>query len=202
MASSWADMGGGTDVFALGADWKSAPTQTLEPYRTIIQYPGSGIKIRDITDDIQIKFSMHMGNMNKAGEYNLLSYFAAHRGRANAFWLPMPKNYWTMRGDMVPGFLQYVPITDAQTAWLRGYERMFVLLNNGDYIGRKILSIGSQLILLNTAADRVVHAADVNIIGKLLLCRFDQDELELSHTSSALSDCDISFCELPKEYPA
>lgn len=209
MADSWEDMSGSTDIFTIGADWQTVPTQALEPFRTIIQYPGTGVKIRKITDNVQIKFTIHFGNMSKADEYALLSFFDLHRGRAKSFWLPIPKNYWTLDMDTLIGYPHYLVLKNSDPQWLRGYERMFLLLKNGDYIGREIYNITTvstpgqpNLMTVVTALDRVVKVMDVELFGKLILCRFDQDEIELQHVSTALSDCDLSFQELPLEYPS
>ena len=41
---------------------------------------------------------------------------------------------------------------------------------------------------------------DPELFGRMILCRFDQDEIELQHDTPDLSEADIAFRELPKEY--
>ena len=205
---SWEDMGGSTDVFTIRNDWDAQPTQGLDPFRTVIQAPGTGINLRNITDDVQISFTMHFCQKDKNDENTLLNFFNSHRGRANAFWFPIPRNYWTLNTDTDPGTPNFLVLDNTDPQWLHGWERMFVLLKNGDYIGRQIASIATpggsglpNLMTVVTALDRVVKVQDVETFGRLLLCRFDQDELELKHVTTAQSEVDIAFKEWPKEYP-
>src|SRR5271169_6361584 len=88
------------DIFNIVIDWLKHPTQGLEPFRTPIQYAGTGIRIRKITDEIQIKFTASFTNMTKTIESSLLTYFNNHKGRLNAFWVPVPKNYFFATADI------------------------------------------------------------------------------------------------------
>ena len=208
MADSWEDLGSVTDVFTIKNDWDTNPSQGFEPYRTVIQYPGSGIKLRNITDDVAISFVLHFCTKDKSEENALLAFFYARRGRASAFWLPVPKQVWELSADVNLTFPKLLVLVNSDPQWLRGYERMFMLLKNGDYISREVVSITTvnapplnpNIMTVVTDMDRVVKPADVEMFGKLLLVRFDQDELELKHDSTALAECDLSFKELPKEY--
>ena len=67
------------DIFNIGIDWAKQPKQALEPFRTIIQYPGSGIYIRNISDDIQVKFSAEYTNLSKSAE-NQISDGGSRKG--------------------------------------------------------------------------------------------------------------------------
>ena len=208
MADSWDDLGTNTNKFLIGGDWNKGPSQSLEPYRTIIQYPGTGIKIRDITNSVknQIKFTIHFGNINKAAEYALLTAFYTYRGRATGFWVPLPKIYWTLRLDTTMEDPTNLAIADTCFQWFLGKERMYLYLSDGSYISRQITDLtyafgGHEVMTVNTALDRIIKVSDVGIFGKLLFCRFDQDEIEFQYTTTALSDCDIDFIELPMEYP-
>ena len=201
MADSWLDLGSNTDKFLIGNDWATSPSQSLEPYRTIIQYSGTGISIRNISDFIQIKIGFHFTNMSKTDEYNILSFFNSHRGRLNAFWLPIPKNYWTLALDTAPTDPYDLTLKNYGTPAIRAYDRLFILLNTGDYISRKIAGFDDPILSIQSPLDRVVSVGNINIFGKLIYCRFDQDEIQIHYISPGVSECDLSFIELPKEYP-
>ena len=190
------------DFFTIKPDWVKQPSQGFEPFRTPIQYPGTGIKLRNITEEVQIKFTASFTNMSKADEYELLSFFNAHKGRLNAFWFPIPKNYFTATAN-VPASGHVIDILSAFPVWLRGYERMFMLLTTGVLCYSKIISIVDTTMTVDTALQGgEIDIRDIILFGKLICCRFDQDELSIQHITTAISECDISFIELPKEYPA
>ena len=188
------------DIFNLNDDWSSPPTQTLEPYRSIIQSSGTGQKIRNITDEIQIKFTSSYVNSSKADEYALIDYFNSHKGRLNAFWTPLSKNYFTSTQDIGSSDTT-IHIKDVSPIWLRGYERMCIITKQGDLYYSKIVSITSSLMTIAVALGTAIKTSDISLFGKLIYCRFDQDELQITHATSEISECQLSFVELPKEYP-
>jgi hypothetical protein len=190
------------DIFNIGLDWSKHPTQTLEPYRTPIQYPGSGIYLRNITDDVQIKVSVSFTNMSKSDENALLTYFNNHKGRLNAFWFPIPKNYFTALYYNISAADTHINIADSSPIWLRGYERMFILTKSGSLYHAKIDNITTLVMNLTTAIGGDILLTDISIFGKMIYCRFDQDDLVIKHTTTAISECDAALIELPKEYPA
>ena len=189
------------DIFNIGIDWAKQPKQALEPFRTIIQYPGSGIYIRNISDDIQVKFSAEYTNLSKSAENQILSYFNSHKGRLNAFWTPIPKNYYTMLNRYNSTDTQ-ISIADPSPIWLRGYERMVIIDNSGNVYYSKITNMTSTFMFIQTPLGVTLQVTDVAFFGRLIYCRFDQDEISMQYRSDSVSECELSFLELPKEYPA
>ena len=189
------------DIFNIGIDWAKQPKQTIEPYRTIIQYPGSGIYIRDITDEIQIKFSAEYTNLSKSAENQILSYFMSHKGRLNAFWTPVPKNYFTATANIGASDTT-IQIKDISPIWLRGYERMFIIGPDLTLYHAKITGLTSTSMNIDAPLGVALKTNDILLFGKLIYCRFDQDEISMQYSSDSVSECELSFIELPKEYPS
>ena len=189
-----------TDIFSIKNDWLKQPTQTLEPYRTIIQYPGSGIKIRKITDDVQIKFTASFTNLTKEDISDLLSYFNSHKGRQKAFWVPVPKNYFTATLDIGSTDV-IIRIEDPSPIFLRGYERSYILRNDGSIFFNKIMGLTSSIMTIDAPLGQFVSKDSIAFFGRLIYCRFDQDEIVMQHITTDISECELSFIELPKEYP-
>jgi Putative Ig domain len=187
------------DRFDIGIDWLKHPSQGLEPFRTPIQYPGSGIRLRNISDEIQIKFTASFTNMTKAIENNLLSYFNNHKGRLNAFWAPVPKNYFFATADIGASDTT-IQIEDVSPIWLRGYERMFILDQFGNFYHAKINNLTPSTMTIDSSLGANILKSDISMFGKLIWARFDMDEVQMHYISPGISECDLSFIELPKEY--
>jgi len=66
-------------------------------------------------------------------------------------------------------------------------------VNNGD---------GTETFNLESPLDRDLALADIVYFGKIVLNRFDNDEIEFAHHTSDHSDCDLmaSFVEVTQEY--
>jgi hypothetical protein len=186
------------DLFNVGIDWLKHPSQGLEPFRTPIQYPGTGIRIRKISDEIQIKFTASFTNMTKAIENNLLEYFKDHKGRLKAFWVPVPKNYFFATSDIGISDTT-IQIKNVSPIFLRGYERMFILDQFGNFNYAKILNLTSSVMTIDAPIGAILKS-NISIFGKLIWARFDQDEISSHYISPGISETDISFLELPKEY--
>lgn len=188
------------DIFNIGFDWSKSPSQGLEPYRGIILYPGSGIYIRDISDEIQIKFTAQLTNLSKAIEFSILSYFQNHKGRLNSFWVAAPKMYYTATADIGASDTT-IQIKDTSPIWLRGYERMIIIDIFGNMYKSKITGITSTTMTIVTALGSSIAMKNISLFGKLIYCRLDTDELKFKYTSPGVSECELNFIELPKEYP-
>jgi len=187
-------------IFNPVIDWMKQPSQSLEPYRTPFQYPGSGLYLRKITDDVQIKFSISLTSLTKKAESDILSFFFNHKGRLNAFWVPVPKNYFTATVD-IGTTDTLIRIKDVSPIWLRGYERCFILRNDGTLFFNKIIGLTSSTLTIDAPLGQTCKVNEIIIFGKMIYARFDQDEIVMQHTTTAISECDLSFIELPKETP-
>jgi hypothetical protein len=186
------------DVFNIGIDWLKHPTQGLEPFRTPIQYPGSGIRLRNISDEIQIKFTASFTNVTKTIQNSLLSYFNSHKGRLNAFWVPVPKNYFFATSNIGASDTT-IQIKDVSPVWLRGYERMFIVDQFSNFYHAKINNLTSSTMVIDAPLG-AISKSNISMFGKLIWARFDMDEIQMHYISPGISECDLSFIELPKEY--
>ena len=186
------------DRFDIGIDWLKHPTQGLDPFRTPIQYPGSGIRLRNISDEIQIKFTASFTNVTKTIQNSLLSYFNSHKGRLNAFWVPLPKNYFFATSNIGASDTT-IQIKDVSPIWLRGYERMFIVDQFGNFYHAKINNLTSSTMVIDVPLG-AISKSNISMFGKLIWARFDMDEIQMHYISPGISECDLSFIELPKEY--
>jgi len=84
---------------------------------------------------------------------------------------------------------------------LRGYERMFIVDQFGNFYHAKITGLTSSAMSIDIALGSNIKVTDISIFGKIIWARFDMDEIQMMYTSPGISECDLSFIELPKEYP-
>jgi len=195
----------GTDtIFRFKPDWTSRPTMEITTGRELVQYDKAAMRYRNLTDKISWNVKMKFFNLTKANEYDILQYFISHRGMVNKFWLPVRWNYFSLYNSIVSGSKTFIPADSSFEYIAKCTERIFILLKNGDMLTRQILEqnlIPSPVeYTVKTAFDRNIAQIDIDILGKLILCRFDQDELQFNYISTELSELDLSFRELGQEY--
>lgn len=89
----------------------------------------------------------------------------------------------------------------------QGYERIYLLMNDGDILIRQVTAVESDqdgllcTLTLDADLDRVVTPDTLARIGRVYLVRFDQDDLDFRFiTPGVAGDVRIGFYELVKEY--
>lgn len=200
MSNSLLDLG--TDpVFTAVPNWQTSPSAGFDTGREVIQYNQAFASIRSLALNNFRTIQYSYFNRTKAEEYYLLNFFYTQRGRLKRFWLPVNYQEFSISSAITSGD-NHFHITDNNFSLvLKGYERLYIVLKNGDQISRKIVSAtGTTQININGTFDRNIALADIRFAGLILLVRFDQDEIELKHTTDNLSECSIAFKELPNEY--
>lgn len=199
MSDSLLDLG--TDpIFTAVPNWQSSPSAGLDTGREVIQYNQAYASIRSLTLNNFRTVQYSYFNRTKLEEYYLINFFYTQRGRLKRFWLPVNYQEFILTVNIISGetHCHYSPNGFETIAKL--YERIYIVLKDGTQITRKIDSISSDRINFVDAITQNIATTDVRQFGLILLARFDQDEIELQHTTDNLSECSIAFKELPDEY--
>ena len=183
-------------------NWGSNPSRTLSLGRDINRKVVSIPMVRYLTEDTAFSASYQFTNLSKSEEYCLLNFFWLTKGRCKRFWLPVLFQDLELTQNITAGAYT-VKIRDTGfTESLQGYERLFFTLKDTKALyTRQILSApDSTTLTLKSAINMNIAITNISHFGRLILCRFDMDELEVSHLNYELSEVALSFKELTKEY--
>jgi hypothetical protein len=201
MADSLLDLGSDTNIFTYAVDWSSNPSIGDDFGRETIQENQGQVAYRTLTTDLNCSVQYGFTNLSKADEYNILAFFHARQGRLERFWLPIYPQLFTLAAAISSGSNQFQIVQNSAYKMLHLYERLFIKTNSGDLITRKFLANPANDIFTTVSAfDRNIALADVMYFSRLILCRFDQDKIEMKHETDSVSSCSIKFKELSKEY--
>lgn len=205
MADNLIDLGT-TEIFPFYINWASEPNTEITIARKIIAYPGTAQTMVGYIDEVPISWDATINVYNKEDEYTLIDFFNSMQGRKNRFWIQHPKAVFELVDPVGSGSTVFICEPNAaQDNWL-GHERVYFLLKNGDLITREIINavysdVTDKLSLeFTTPTDRVIGLDDYWRIGRFLLVRFDEDELELDHFNNNSCEAKFRFYELTKEY--
>ena len=150
MADSLLDLsiGGVTlDVLRIMPNWASQPESDFDFGREVIQYDEGATAFRHLTDDLGWRVSCDFTNGDKADEFALLSFFHSHKGRLNRFWLPVQWQYFTPGAKVTSGSTNFtLAPPNSFLPVHQGYERLFILLQDGSFITRRSAAIHPGLI--------------------------------------------------------
>lgn len=201
MADSIADLGDSTDIFILKPDWTDLPKVSLSSGREVLQYNQARVSLRPLSTFTGRTIEYGFSVFDKEDEYYILNFYQTQRGRKKRFWVPLWHQEFQLAEAIVNGSYQF-KINDSDFVDIvKYYERIYIYTAAGDLITRKVLSkIDDVTYIVQTAFDRNIALADVLFFGRIILCRFEQDEVEMQHETDSVSSCSIAFKELPKEY--
>jgi len=206
MADSLEDLGTGGSalLFPLEPNWASNPTTDLAMLRRVLSQRGTSHQLKSLTDDVPLKFKAGFTLLNKEQECTLLEFFCARLGRCQRFWIKHPRRHFELKSTATNGSATLVCNSNGFELQYQGYERIYILMNNGDVLTRKVTGAtddGSELTLnINTVLDREVTTDNHYRIGRLLWARFDNDELAERCVTNTICETSLDFVELVQEY--
>lgn len=203
MADDYLDIGAEA-VFPLPMNWKRAPINTFTITRYLQSFPGTSQAISELNKETPISFEALFSIYNKADEKTLLEFIHTCRGRIVRFWIPYRKQMFDLYEAVSEGASAITCINNGALLSYHGYERIYILMNNGDILTRWITDITDDNIKLtlnlNSQIDRVIDLDGYVEIGRFLLVRFDSDKFDFEVDTTNAFEFSQRFFELVKEY--
>ena len=172
--------------------------------REHISFPGTPQLINNI-NKIERKYVYKYTNLTKSNENYILNFFVDRRAKHKNFWLPVWKNTYELLQSISPSETEIRIKNCLLSSMYNQYEYVYFEMKNGDFFYYQIntvdyISETEELInIFNSITDEI----NINLIkyfGKLLLVRFDFNELEFTFTTNTISEVSLNFVELPNEY--
>lgn len=207
MSNSFLDLTAGgvlpSTVFTMKPCWATRPSMEIQFGREVIQYDKSVLKYRNLTSNIGWKYTMGFTTIDKVEEHKLLTFFFQQKAMVNRFWCPVRSNYFILADDIATGSSNISIEPDDFLDIVKYTERLFILLKNGDWITRQFaghMGPGDGDFRVVSPFDRDITPEDVDIMGKLILCRFDSDEIQLAHSTATQAEVALTVQELGQEY--
>ena len=157
-----------------------------------------------ITPDVPIRMEMGFTVYNKSEEYDLIDFFVSRLAMVERFWIPWPRQQFTLNRDHNSGETTLDCYRNYAERQYQLYERIEILMNNGDRIIRKVIGTDNDetetRITIDTSLDRDVDQDGYLRISRLMLVRFDIDDLEMSCMTDRVGEVNLPFLELVHEY--
>lgn len=195
---------GSFEFFNIEPNWTKDISSDYLLSRRLISYSGTPAIFEGIAPEVPVVLQMEFLFEDKEAEYNMITFFVSKRGRLNRFWLRSPTEAFTLRTAAISGATGLYCKRNRFDLVYQGYERIYIMMNNNDIVVRKITSVvdGEDLTYIgfDTVLDRDITLTNHCKIGRLLLCRFNDDKLRFRFRTSSVSTLTIGFLELVKEY--
>ena len=206
MADSYTGLGTITAKWLREPHWANTPKVEFPMARQVISFPGTITAIEQESPSVPLIREFTFLSFSKAEEYELLSFFCEKQGRLKKFWIPSWVSAFTLKSAITIASNQVkVNHVNFQKVY-SGYERIRLLLSNGDTIVRKIINVvetdkTEEVLTVDTVFDRSIAIGSVVLFDLFLLCRSDIDSFQLEYVSAGVSECSVRVAELIREYP-
>lgn len=188
-------------------NWVQEPVHETIMTRNIKEFPGTIQEIQSFYDNPSRKITFGYMCDGYQEIFDMWDFFNSMEGRVNHFWVMDKREAFTLAIDHASGMTSLEVENNRFKNNYRGHERIFVLKTNGDLLTRQVINVtdgatdATLLLTLDTALSWDIDRADVSILGRLYLVRFDVDELTLKFANPKLAEFRVSFHELLREYP-
>jgi hypothetical protein len=193
------------EVLNFNINWKDNINIKYGLQRTITNFAstGSDVLLFSNLHSHEISFSLLIDS--KEDIYSLLETFRNKQGMLKKFWAYGYKDELQLAIDKVVGVSEYLYIeNNGLNLNFHGHERFYIKLNNGDVLTRRIRAIeeysGNTLKITITPIAREIKKTDICEFGRIFLCRFAKDVIELNYLTENIIETKIELVEVLKEY--
>lgn len=206
MADSYQDIGINTEVFPFEFNWATQPKRKISIERFLHQKPGTVDTLEQKTNDTPMTFQGSIMLDSKQAYYNALQFIHDRRGKTQRFWVRHPAHILDLTEATGLGGYVMTCVPNEYYLHVQGYERLYILENSGDIISNKLIEAtyddlaGEMVLTVNSPWDRAVQVTGYQIIGLLLLARFDMNTFKVKMHNPQLFQMDFTFYELVREY--
>lgn len=197
---------GSLEIFPFEPDWSTPPASEIIMTRRLQSFPGTVHAIESIAADVPIAVRMGFSVLDRGELHDLTDFMVSRTGRLKRFWVRHPKSAFSLLQSASSGGTTLTAIPNKAARQYQGYERIYVLMNNGDLVVRHATDVAHDVvneqtvITLDSPLDRDIGLNDYRVIGRLLLVRFDQDKFDFKMLTNAVGEITLKFHELVKEY--
>lgn len=182
-------------------NWRERPKMNVKTNVRLFGFEGTVKQVINQSDDQphDLDFLVTLENLEQI--FQFLTFFHSRRARLERFWFPLPYGIFSLVGQQLSG--NTVLKVNSPTFFYRGFERIYILLSNGDLITREVTAVNEvagELFFTVAALDRTIEESDVELCSLLLLCRFDNNDVKLKYKPYTAADTNIKLKELITEY--
>jgi len=190
-------------IFPFTHNWVNNIGIEYQMNRDTTQFFGTGTDILIYSSLHNLFFSIDLTLKTKEDIYNLLDFFNTKKGQLQKFWVYGSRNEFELAIDK-PAMSNDLYIYDnGFDLNFYGNERIYLQLKNGDILTRLVTNVSkvsNTLKLEVSTIVREIEKEDILQFGRIYLCRFAKDVLNLSYKTENICSTQLDFVEVIKEY--
>jgi hypothetical protein len=129
---------GGLPVFRVEPQWEDSFETDYQISRDIFRFPGTSEQIISINPERPTIAKLKFLFTSKEKEFEFWTFFNDRCGMLEKFWLLSPSEFFYLSEPITNGVNNITVKLNGFLSFRKGYERIYLLLTNGDLVTFKI----------------------------------------------------------------
>ena len=199
------------EMLLIEPDWIEEIGSRFQVERRLIGYSFTASELSSINTDAPINLELNYPIQNHENKYDLIDFFNSRKGKVESFWYVHPARFFTLKSDYTADDEYLTCVRNYSHLWTQGLDSqydwgIYIKMRNGDLITRKVTGItdsavpSASYVFLDEVITRDINQTNHYLIGKMLVGRFDHDDLNLQMESNTQGVANIKLQENYREY--
>jgi len=199
------------EMLLIEPDWIEEIGSRFQVERRLLGYGYTAVELSSINTDAPINLELNYPIQNHENKYDLIDFFNSRKGKLESFWYVHPARFFTLQSDYTANDAYITCVRNYSHLWTQGLASqydwgIYIKMRNGDLITRKVTGItdsavpSASYVFLDEVITRDINRTNHYLIGKMLVGRFDHDDLNLQMESNTQGVANIKLQENYREY--
>ena len=183
------------EMFLTDPDWIEGIGSKFQVQRRLLGYGYTSHSLVALNTDAPINLELNYPIENHESRYDLINFFNSRKAKAESFWYLHPARFFTLEQAYPSGQGYLRCVRNYSHLWTQALPSqydwgIYIKMRNGDLITRKVTGITDSsspsysAVFLDETIPRDINNNNHYLIGRMLVGRFDQDELSLKMQSN------------------
>ena len=203
----------GKEMLLTEPDWIEDIGSKFTVERRLLGYDYTVGVISSLNTDAPINMEVNFPLTNHEDIYNLLDFFNSRKAKTETFWFLHPARLFTLLDAYTASDSYIKCVRNYSHLWTQGLASqydwgIYIKMRNGDLITRKVTGIvdnaspPASYVYLDETIPRDINSTNHYIIGRILIGRFDQDDIVLRLEAKNQGRSNIRLQENYRSYGA
>ena len=199
------------EMLLIEPDWIEEIGSRFQVERRLIGYSSTVFELSSINTDAPINLELNYPIQNHENKYDLIDFFNSRKGKVESFWYVHPARFFTLQSNYTADDEYITCVRNYSHLWTQALPSqydwgIYIKMRNGDLITRKVTGItdgvtpSASYVYLDEVIPRDINQTNHYLIGKMLVGRFDNDELSLQMESNNQGVANLKLQENYREY--
>lgn len=201
----------GREMLLTEPDWIEEIGSRFAVERRLLGYDHTVKVLSSLNTDAPINLEINFPLTTHEDIYDILDFFNLRKAKTESFWFLHPASLFTLLDTYTASDTYIKCVRNYSHLWTQGLASqddwgIYIKMRNGDLITRKVTGIvdnaspPASYVYLDETIPRNIHISNHYMIGRILVGRFDQDDIVLKLEAKNQGRTNIKLQENYREF--